>query len=126
MYLNCFSFLVILFVVLEVMKVLKAKKHAKTRKTEEDTVQLEKQGSDFETKKREESDQGKTYQVHISHILISMFLFFFNFHDILYYSRMFIFLINLNSESTKEFDLSTNSYITWHMVYQYDMQLQLL
>ncbi|XP_004489881.1 uncharacterized protein [Cicer arietinum] len=46
----------------EVMKVLKAKKHAKTRKTEEDTVQLEKQGSDFETKKREESDQGKTYQ----------------------------------------------------------------
>ncbi|MCI91019.1 hypothetical protein A2U01_0112313, partial [Trifolium medium] len=44
------------------MKVLKAKKHAKTKKTQEDTVQQEKQGSGCETKKGEESDQGKTYQ----------------------------------------------------------------
>ncbi|KAK2374625.1 D-ribose-binding periplasmic protein [Trifolium repens] len=40
----------------EVMKVLKAKKHAKTKKAQEDT------DSGCETKKREESDQGKTYQ----------------------------------------------------------------
>jgi hypothetical protein len=50
---------VILFVILEVMKVLKAKKHAKTKKAQEDT------DSGCETKKREESDQGKTYQVYI-------------------------------------------------------------
>jgi hypothetical protein len=46
-------------VILEVMKVLKAKKHAKTKKAQEDT------DSGCETKKREESDQGKTYQVYI-------------------------------------------------------------
>lgn len=46
----------------EVMKVLKAKKHAKSMKTEGDAVKLEKEGSGCETKKGEESDQGKTYQ----------------------------------------------------------------
>ncbi|XP_058764475.1 uncharacterized protein LOC131637926 [Vicia villosa] len=46
----------------EVMKVLKAKKHAKSKKTQEDAVLLEKQGSGYETKKGEESDQGNTYK----------------------------------------------------------------
>jgi len=54
-----------MFVIIEVMKVLKAKKHAKSMKTEGDAVKLEKEGSGCETKKGEESDQGKTYQVYL-------------------------------------------------------------
>lgn len=59
------NLLFLVFVVLEVMKVLKAKKHAKSKKTQEDAVLLEKQGSGYETKKGEESDQGNTYQVYL-------------------------------------------------------------
>lgn len=65
MLLHVVNFFCVIFVILEVMKVLKAKKHAKSMKTEGEAVKVEKEGSGCETKKGEESDQGKTYQVYL-------------------------------------------------------------